>query len=135
MSPTLESTLADPQQTNADLQRQLAECRAERDEALARETAMGDVLRVINSSPGNLAPVVDAMLEKAMRLCGAAFGTLWTSRSRLKACVITLGSPPLSGTPHPSAPPASRVSPSPIARRAPGFRACCRASRLDGRAA
>jgi hypothetical protein len=78
MCPTPDSTLADPQEINADLQRQLAECRAERDEALARETAMADVLRVINSSTGDLAPVFDAILEKGLHLCEAAFGTLWT---------------------------------------------------------
>ena len=65
MSATPDSTLANPEQLRADLQRQLAECRAERDEALQRETATAEVLQVINSSPGDLAPVFDAMLESA----------------------------------------------------------------------
>src|SRR6516162_4422904 len=76
MCPTHDSTLADPQEINGDLQRQLAQCRAERDEALARETAMAHVLRVINSSPGDLAPVFDTILEKAHTLCGAEHGAL-----------------------------------------------------------
>jgi signal transduction histidine kinase len=55
---------------NADLKKQLAE-------ALEQQTAASEVLRVISGAHGELEPVFRALLDHAIRLCGAKFGLLY----------------------------------------------------------
>ena len=63
-------------------------------ESLQQQTATADVLKVISSSPGELEPVFQAMLENATRICEAKFGILWLCEEDGFRCVALHNTPP-----------------------------------------
>ena len=63
-------------------------------ESLEQQTATSEVLRVISSSPGDLEPVFQAMLENATRICGANFGTMYFREGDGFRAVVMHGASP-----------------------------------------
>jgi len=63
-------------------------------ESLDQQTATSEVLQVISSSPGELEPVFQAMLENATRICEAKFGTLFEFADGAFRALSNLNTPP-----------------------------------------
>jgi signal transduction histidine kinase len=76
------------------LKTQLDQRTRERDEALEREKATAEVLRVISSSPGELEPVFQAMLANAVHICEAKLGALYLCEGKGFRTVALHGAPP-----------------------------------------
>ena len=63
-------------------------------ESLQQQTATAEVLKVISSSPGALTPVFDAMLQNAVSICEAKFGTMFRFDGDVAYVVAMLNLPP-----------------------------------------
>jgi len=61
----------------ADLERKVAVRTHELSETLDQQTAMSEILRVIASSPTHVMPVLNAIAERAARLCDNADALIW----------------------------------------------------------
>jgi GAF domain-containing protein len=72
-----ESRRASPNKADVKFVRENKELRRERDELLERETATGDILGMIAKAPGDLQTILDAIAERAARLCDAADTLVW----------------------------------------------------------
>jgi len=63
-------------------------------ESLQEQTATSEVLQVISSSPGDVQPVFDTMLEEAVRICDATFGNIQSWDGKTFQVVATHNTPP-----------------------------------------
>jgi GAF domain-containing protein len=79
---------------NARLLNELRQRTDDLSEALEQQTATSEVLRVISSSPGDLTPVFNAMLENATKLCGAEFGLFYLDDEDLTRIAAAYNVPP-----------------------------------------
>ena len=89
-----DELLAEKAEAAERLEHEVKQRTADLTEALERQTATSEVLRVIGSSRGDLDPVFRTMLEKACRLCEAKFGILYLYEEERYRPVAMLDVPP-----------------------------------------
>jgi signal transduction histidine kinase len=100
-------TAAQLQESYANLEQKVEARTRELSEALEQQTATSEILRVISSSPNDLAPVFGALLAKATQLCQAQTGALFLYDGESYTLVAERGADPrwlgfISGRIHPT---------------------------------
>jgi signal transduction histidine kinase len=80
--------------STASQETKVAKLTRERDEAREQQAATSEVLRVISASPGKLEPVFQAVLENAVRICDAKFGSLFRYDNETFEATALFGLPP-----------------------------------------
>jgi signal transduction histidine kinase len=95
-SPTRSKVPTKPKRAPADvdLKKENATLKRELTEALEQQTATSEVLQIISSTPSDLEPMFEKMLESATRVCGANFGSMVLSDGDLVRRVAGYNLPP-----------------------------------------
>ncbi|MGA8396998.1 MAG: GAF domain-containing protein, partial [Pseudolabrys sp.] len=78
---------------NARLLNELRQRTDDLTESLEQQTATSEVLRIISSSPGDLEPVFEAMLQNSVRICEAGFGQMFLCEGDNVRLVAAVGVP------------------------------------------
>ena len=92
-SRSSSSSTAGAESESECLRRERDEALEQLSEALEQQTATSEVLKVISSSPGELGPVFDTVLENATRLCEAHFGILYRFEDDAFRAIALRGAP------------------------------------------
>jgi signal transduction histidine kinase/putative methionine-R-sulfoxide reductase with GAF domain len=94
--PRSKSDRASPKKTDAKLVQENKELKRERDDLLEREAATSDILRMIASSPMDLQSVLDAIAERAARLCDAEDAAIFRRDGNFLRLVAHFGPIPMA---------------------------------------
>src|SRR5215510_801530 len=92
--PVARNSLKDDGARVRDLEKRLAEALNRETEALERQTATSEILRVISSSPSDLQPVFDAIVRSVVRLCNGVFGTVFLYDGQVVTLAAVQNAPP-----------------------------------------